>query len=69
MLLAVAAAFAFDPVLETFSEGVVDWTNFRLVVHASSSGATGAMNNVESAEGDARAQLEPRIERLARAGD
>lgn len=67
MLLAVAAAFAFDPVLETFSEGVVDWTNFRLVVHASSSGATGAMNNVESAEGDARAQLEPRIERLARA--
>ncbi len=67
MLLVAAAAFAIDPVLESYSEGVVDWTNFRLVVHASSAGSTGAMSNVESAEGDARSQLEPRVEALARA--
>jgi hypothetical protein len=67
MLLAIAVAYAIDPVMESFAAGEVDWTNFRLVVHASSAGATGAMNNIESAEGDARAQLEPRIEQLTRA--
>lgn len=67
MLLVLAAAFAIDPVLEPHSGGVVDWTNFRLVVHAASTGTTGAMSNVESAEGDARSQLEPRVEALARA--
>lgn len=67
MLLAVAAAFAFEPVLESHAEGVVDWTNFRILVSAESAGSTGAMNDIESAEGDARGKLGPKVEALARA--
>lgn len=67
MILLLTAAFAFDPVLEELDDGAVDWTNLRLVVHASGGGVTGAMDNLEAAEGDAREKLEPSFQRLARA--
>lgn len=67
LLLALAPALAVEPVLESLEDGAVDWTNLRLVVHASSGGTTGAMTNLEAAEGDAREELEPRFLRLARA--
>ena len=67
MILLLSAAFAFDPVLEELDDGAVDWTNLRLVVHASGGGVTGAMDNLEAAEGDAREKLEPSFQRLARA--
>lgn len=67
MILLFAQALAVEPVLETLEDGAVDWTNFRLVVHATSHGTTGAMSNLEAAEGDARDELEPRFLRLARA--
>lgn len=67
MILLVASAFALDPVVETLDDGAVDWTNLRLIVHGASGGATGAMSNLEAAEGDARDKLEPQVQRLARA--
>ncbi len=67
MILLLSAAFAFDPVLEQLDDGAVDWTNLRLVVHSTGGGVTGAMDNLEAAEGDAREKLEPSFQRLARA--
>ncbi len=68
MILAfVVAAAAVEPVIEELADGAVDWTNLRLVVHGVGGGSTGAMANLEAAEGDARAELEPRVLALARA--
>ncbi len=66
MILLLSHAFAFDPVLESLEDGEVDWTNLRLIVHAAG-GNLGTATNLETAEGDARQQLEPRVQRLARA--
>lgn len=66
MILLLSSALAFEPVLESLEDGAVDWTNLRLVVHAAG-GKTGTMTNLETAEGDARELLEPRVLRLARA--
>ncbi len=65
--LLIPGAAAVEPVLERVAGGAIDWTNMRLVVHGTGGGSTGAMNNLEAAEGDARQQLEPRVQALARA--
>ena len=60
-------AEALEPVLESVDEGVGDWTNLRLVVHGSAGGGAGEISNLQTAEGDARDQIAPRVARLARA--
>jgi hypothetical protein len=53
-------------VLERTAEGAIDWTNMRIVASASGRSTTGAMTSLEAMEGDARDQLGPAFEALAR---
>ncbi len=66
MLFIIASAFAYDPVIEAVGDGFIDWTGMRVVAKSEGRATTGAMTNLEALEGDARAQLRPTFERVAR---
>lgn len=66
MIAIVAAAFAFEPVVETLDGGRIDWTAGRLLASAEGEHTTGAMRDVEAMEGNARHRLGPQMLELAR---
>lgn len=66
MMLFIAMAVAFDPVVEDLGGGEVDWTNLRLIAGADGESATGVLASVEAMEGNARAKLGPKMLDLCR---
>ncbi len=66
MLFIIASALAYDPVIEAVGDGFIDWTGMRVVAKSSGRATTGAMTSLEALEGDAREQLRPTFERVAR---